>query len=133
MKTIRILLSLLLCAAMLLPGLCLAESGEGNPAPKMVGGWEDVIHEPAALPEEAQVAFSKATSELDGASYTPVALLSTQLVAGRNYCILCQITPVVPDPVPSWALVYIYADLQGGAQITNVYELYIPRHSQPAE
>ena len=24
--------------------------------------------------------------------------LSTQLVAGMNYCILCQISPVVPNP-----------------------------------
>ena len=62
---------------------------------------------------------------------SPVALLSTQLVAGMNYCILCQITPVVPNPEPSWALVYIYADLQGNAEIMNVYELYIPRHSMP--
>ena len=49
-----------------------------------------------------------------------------------NYCILCQITPVVPDAVPTWALVYIYADLQGNAEITNVYDLYIDRHSTPA-
>ena len=54
-------------------------------------------------------------------------------VAGTNYCILCQITPVVPDATPAWALVYIYADLDGNAEITNVYELYIDRHSTPAD
>ena len=41
--------------------------------------------------------------------------------------------PVVPNATPTWALVYIYADLDGNAEITNVYELYIDRHSTPAD
>ena len=100
-------------------------------AETMVGGWSPVVQEAGKLPEDAQAAFDKAVEQLDGATYTPVALLSTQVVAGINYCILCQITPVVPDPVPTWALVYIYADLQGNAEIMNVYELYIDRHAYP--
>ncbi len=95
------------------------------------GGWQNAPHEAAELPEDAQAAFDKALEGLVGAEYTPVALLSTQLVAGMNYCVLCQITPVVPDATPTWALVYIYADLQGNAEITNVYDLYIDRHSAP--
>lgn len=102
-------------------------------AETMVGGWSPVVQEAGKLPEDAQAAFDKAVEQLDGATYTPVALLSTQVVAGTNYCILCQITPVVPDPVPTWALVYIYADLQGKAEIMNVYELYIDRHAYPEE
>ena len=97
----------------------------------MVGGWNIVPHEAEELPENAQAAFDKATEDLDGAEYTPVALMATQVVAGMNYCILCQITPVVPDAEPTWALVYIYADLQGDAEIMNVYELYIAQHSTP--
>ena len=99
--------------------------------PRMVGGWTIVPHEAEELPEHAQAAFDKATEDLDGAEYTPVALMATQVVAGMNYCILCQITPVVPDAEPTWALVYIYADLQGNAEIMNVYELYIAQHSTP--
>ncbi len=118
--------ALVIVIAACLLALCVTAGAE-----QLVGGWSIVPHEGAALPEDAQTAFEKATSELDGASYTPVALMAEQVVAGRNYCILCQITPVVPDAVPHWALVYIYADLQGGAQITNVYDLYIDRHSQP--
>ena len=102
-------------------------------AEMMAGGWQNVPCEAGTLPEDAQAAFDKALEGLDGAVYTPVALLSTQVVAGTNYCILCQITPVVPDPVPTWALVYIYADLQGNAEIMNVYDLYIDRHATPEE
>ena len=98
----------------------------------LAGGWQNVPCEAVELPEDAQAAFDKALDGLVGARYVPVALLSTQVVAGMNYCILCQITPVVPNPTPTWALVYIYADLQGNASITNVYELYIDRHSTPA-
>lgn len=102
-------------------------------AEPMAGGWENVPHEAAELPADAQAAFDKALEGLVGAEYTPVALLSTQVVAGLNYCILCQITPAVPDAATSWALVYIYADLEGNAEITNIYELYIDRHSTPVK
>ncbi len=97
-----------------------------------VGAWQAAAWEAQALPEGAQAAFDKATEAADSAHYTPVALLSTQLVAGMNYCILCQVTPVDADAALTWALVYIYADLQGNAQIRNVYELYIERHAEPA-
>lgn len=102
-------------------------------AEPVMGGWEAVPAEAGALPEDAQAAFDKAMETLVGAEYTPVSLLATQVVAGTNYCILCQVTPVVPDAQPTWALVYIYADLQGNAEILNVYELYIARHAQPED
>lgn len=57
--------------------------------------------------------------------------MASQLVAGMNYCILCQVVPEDPDAEIKWELVYIYADLQGNAEITNEYELYIARHSSP--
>jgi len=121
------------CTGLLLLVLVLMMSIAPATAEMMAGGWENVPCEAGILPEGAQAAFDKATEQLDGAIYTPVALLSTQVVAGTNYCILCQISPVVPDPVPAWVLVYIYADLQGGAEILNVYELYIAQHAYPAD
>lgn len=107
-----------------------------------VGGWEifpaqsarlTEENEPEPMPDEALEAFEKATEGLDGEDYVPVALLATQVVAGTNYCILAQVTPVVPNPVPKWALVYVYADLEGNAQLLNVYEIYIDRHVYPEE
>lgn len=99
----------------------------------LLGGWEIVESEAGELPEEVQEAFDKALDGLVGALYVPVKLLAQQVVAGMNYCILCQITPVVPDARPTWALVYIYADLEGNATLSNVYELYIAQHSQREE
>ena len=119
-RIVAIALMMALCAAFAL-------------AEPLDGGWQNVPCEAAELPEDAQAAFDKALDGLVGAEYTPVALLSTQVVAGMNYCILCQITPVVPDATPTWALVYIYADLQGNVEITNVYDLYVDRHSAPTD
>ena len=131
------IVSLLLVLAMAL-ALCASASAE-----TMVGGWEIVPAQSAILTEEAQpepmmtdeaaAAFLKAMETLDGAEYTPVALLATQIVAGTNYCILCQGKYVVPDAKPFWALVYIYADLEGNAEIMNIYELYLDKHAYPAE
>ena len=59
-------------------------------AETMVGGWSPVVQEAGKLPEDAQAAFDKALEQLDGAVYTPVALLSTQVVAGTNYLFVCE-------------------------------------------
>ena len=95
------------------------------------GGWETVEYQAVMLPdEEAQAAFDKATAEIDGMIYIPVALIGKQIVAGTNYCILCQMIPVVPDAKPVWALVFIYEDLEGNAQIVDPsYEIYYDRHT----
>lgn len=102
-------------------------------AEQLTGGWEIAAAEDSTLPEDVQAAFEKATEALLGATYTPVALLATQIVAGTNYCVLCQIAPVVPDPVPKWALVYIYADLEGKVEITNIYDLDVGVFAQKTE
>ena len=120
-KLVSALLSLVLVLS-----LSAALASEGM----MTGGWEIVPAEGAVLPDEAVAALEKALEKMDGASYVPVTLMATQIVAGTNYCILCQVTPVVPDAKPAWALVYVYADLEGNAEIMNVYELYIDKHAQ---
>ena len=98
-------------------------------AEPMAGSWESIPHEATELPADAQAAFDKATEGRD--EYIPVVLLSRQIVSGTNYCILCQAK--TGDAERSWALVYIHADPEGNVDISNVYELYIDRHSTPAE
>lgn len=86
-----------------------------------VGGWQ--VTEDAAVSAQAQAVFDQAVEELVGADYEAIALLSTQVVAGTNYCFLCRVTPVYPDPESSYAFIYIYEDLQGNAMVMEVKEI----------
>lgn len=97
----------------------------------VVGGW--TITEGAVLNEEAKAAFEKALDGLTGVAYQPLALLGTQVVAGTNYCILCEARVVYPDAVPYYALVYIYADLDGGAKLMNIAILDIGAIAETGE
>ena len=90
-------------------------------AAPLVGGW--TITEDSSITPEAHAVFVKAMEELDGADYEPIDLLATQIVSGTNYCFLCRIAPVVPDPVHEYAFVYIYEDLQGNAEMVDVQEI----------
>ena len=82
------------------------------------------------LPEDAQTAFDKALAGFTGSDVEPMALLGTQVVAGMNYAILCRVTPVTPDPIPSVQVVTVYADLSGGAKILSVVDLDIAALSE---
>lgn len=108
-------IAVLMCFAMLFAALPV--SAEGG----LAGGWQDT--ESAEMTPEATAALNKAMEGFLGSKLEPVALLSTQVVAGMNYCILCRVTPVIPDAKPHYALVYVYADLQGGAEITNMVDV----------
>ena len=87
----------------------------------LVGGW--AATEDASVPEEAEEVFAAATETLLGVDYEPVALLSTQVVSGTNYCFLCRGTVVAPDAEPGYYLMYIYEDLQGNAQVLEIKEI----------
>ena len=84
------------------------------------GGW--AYAEDPAITDEIRANLSKALEGITGAEYEPVANLGTQVVAGLNRCLLCKVTPVVPDAVPHYALVYVYENLEGGAEITDVLD-----------
>lgn len=110
----------------------LAEDAGASAAPAgLLGGW--TLPEDIALTDEAQSAFDKATEGLLGVKYTPIALLGTQPVSGTNYCILCRAALVYPGAQPYYALVYIYADLQDEARVSEIVPLDIASLSQSAE
>ena len=88
--------------------------------PAFVGSWTANEEEPdARLPEDAQAAFDKAMADYVGVDYSPIALLGTQLVSGKNYRFLCYGTLVTREPVTSWYVVDISEDLQGNCMISN--------------
>lgn len=86
----------------------------------LAGGWEvntgsTSISKNAA----AKAAFKKATAELLGVSYQPIAVLGTQVVAGTKYAILCKATPVIPDAAPDITIMYIYENVDGTVDING--------------
>ena len=84
----------------------------------LLGGWN--LPESPELTDEVRAAFEKAMEGLVGVDYTPVALLREQVVAGMNYAILCRAKAVTPEAEETWAIVTVYADLQGGAKVLGI-------------
>lgn len=97
---------------------------DGGDVPAM-GGWTLAQMNEVTLPEGAAAAFEKVNAALDGASYTPVALLGTQVVAGLNYAVLCTQTTATATPITALKVVIIYAALDGTAEITQVSDFNI--------
>ncbi|MBR4728593.1 MAG: hypothetical protein IK080_11965, partial [Clostridia bacterium] len=110
------LFAVLLALVMLMSGAAMAEG-------MLVGGWSACESEALPLPEDAAAAFDKALEGFVGSNVTPVALLASQVVAGTNYCFLCSVTPVAPNAESSCAMVYVYADLNGGAELMGFVDL----------
>ena len=92
------------------------------PAPS-VGGWSVNTGDPADIPQEVLDAFSKAVEGLTGCVYEPIALLASQVVAGMNYCLLCRLTVVYPDAQPTYALVYVYQNIEGACELARVEDI----------
>ncbi|MBR3130106.1 MAG: bifunctional metallophosphatase/5'-nucleotidase, partial [Clostridia bacterium] len=89
----------------------------------LLGGW--TLHKEEAayvLPEAAQAAFDKALAENEEFTAKPIALLGQQVVAGMNYAVLAEVTPLIEggDIVSTLQVLIIYADLQGNATLTDV-------------
>ena len=119
-----------LIAVMLVSLLALFAAAALAEAP-LDGGWS--VAESAAVTDEYRAVFDKALEQLVGVDYEPIAYLGSQVVAGTNHCFLCRSTVVVPGAEPSLSLVYIYEDLEGNAEITNIAGLDIAALSAPIE
>ena len=87
----------------------------------LMGGW--AYAEDPALTDEDEAKLEAALQNQVGASYAIVAYVGEQVVAGLNRCLLVQVTPVVPNARPHYALAYIYTDLEGNSSLTQVIDL----------
>ena len=115
-KMIALLLALMLSLSLLVP--VFAEETE-----PVAGGWAANADDPTLIPEEALEAFNKATEELVGCDYEPIALLGSQVVAGTNYCLLCKCTVVTPDAPVSYVLMYIYNGVDGTNEVLDIQDI----------
>ena len=93
------------------------------PEEGLMGGWAYV--EDPAFTDEDEAKLEKALQSQVGASYAIVAYVGEQVVAGLNRCLLVQVTPVVPDARPHYALAYVYTDLEGNSSLSQVIDLDI--------
>ena len=57
--------------------------------------------------------FREALTGPEGISLKPVAKLATQVAAGMNYCLICERTPIVPNAVTKYSLMYIFEKPDG--------------------
>ena len=78
---------------------------------------------PTEIPQDVLDAFQAATESTTDYVYKPIALLGSQVVAGMNYCLLCETTLAVPDAQPCFALVYFYDGVNGEKEILKVEEI----------
>ncbi|MBP5260996.1 MAG: hypothetical protein J6Z43_02570 [Clostridiales bacterium] len=90
----------------------------------LLGGWQ--LADSSEITDEMRAMFDDAFTEFAGAGYTQLAFIASQVVAGRNYCFLCQGQVVAPDTDPFYALVYIYEDPDHESIITNIVNVSLP-------
>ena len=94
----------------------------GRPA-KIAGGWSVNDEAQVTITDDEAAIFDAAIEGLLGVTYTPVAVLATQLVAGTNYAFLCTGTTVIPNATPQWYVVTVYVDLQGNAAVISIEDI----------
>ena len=108
-------------------GAVLSSCGKDSPDGKITdtsaiaegidGGWT----KPAspAVTEDLKKVFDKACETLAGTEYIPVAYLGSQVVAGTNHSFLCRARASYGDAEAYYAVVTVYEDLEGNAEILN--------------
>lgn len=105
-------------------GTSAAEVTPDSGSEVLLGGWNITQGSlaPADNPD-AKEAFDKALEGLTGCDYDMIAVLGSQVVAGTNYSYLCRETIVDPDAESDFAILNVYEDLDGNAEITGVRAL----------
>jgi len=111
--------------SMMLLTACGADQASANTQgeTKLSGGWS--VSDKSDITEEQKAVFDKATEALCGATYTPVAYLGSQVVAGINHAFLCRTSPSVEElnSTSWWTIVYIYEDLEGKCEIIDTKDI----------
>ena len=105
--------------------LVLPGTDAANGDDMMVGGWSYAVS--SEITPELKDIMAKASETLTGAVYEPVAYVGSQVVAGTNHAMLCKVAPStsgLSSPV-TLAVVYIYEDLEGNCEITEVTDVVL--------
>ena len=86
----------------------------------VVGGWKAA--DDPTISSDIEQMLSKALDSYQtgrtNLTYTPVAYLGSQVVAGTNHAILCQAKD--NNGGCAWVIVYLYQDLKGNVSVMNI-------------
>ena len=82
--------------------------------------------------KKLKTAVKKAYETADPIPYDPVALLGSQVVAGMNYLVLCRSNPSGAAS-SEYAILTVYANLQGKAETTNIANFAPEKDGSPAD
>lgn len=91
---------------------------------EVTGGW--TVYDKTSeqeLSEKVQKVFDDSMNNLAGATFKPIALLGTQVVAGTNYAVIALETTTTKKPKSYIAVLTIYEDLNDKSQVTSVATL----------
>lgn len=93
----------------------------GDTTEGLAGGW--AIADLDGIKVQNQDKLEKALEGFVGSKLAPIACIASQVVSGTNYCFVVKETRVTAQPVSYIALVYVYEDLEGNAEILNVHTI----------
>ena len=94
------------------------ESKVEAPTEQLSGGFTET--ESCEITPEIKEAFEAAVAGLTGADYEPVACLGTQVVAGKNYRLLCRSKLAAPGAETGYAIVKLYVGVDGSREILDI-------------
>ena len=89
------------------------------------GGWETA--QDAAVTPELNSLLQRGLDSIESGtitvSYTPVAYLGSQVVAGTNHAILCRAHEI--NAARTWVIVYLYENLEGDVTVLDIADLML--------
>ena len=88
-----------------------------------LGGWTAYTDYVQIIDENEKALFEKAVEKLLGVNYTPVQVIATQTVSGKNYAFLAATETVTAEPKKGFAIVTVYEDTNGNAEVLAVNEI----------
>ena len=128
------ILSLITITAMLITSLCGCASNSAEASAlestssindiKPIGGY--TTPQSPEITDELKEICAKALSSRTDMSYTPIALIRTQVVAGTNYIILFNCKHLIDNSVDTYSIGYIYEDLKGISTCTKMLDSTTP-------
>ena len=94
------------------------ESKVEAPTEQLSGGFTEPVS--FEIAPDVKEAFDAAVSGLTGADYEPVANLGSQVVAGKNYRLLCRSTLAAPGAETGYAILKVYVGVDGSREILDI-------------